>query len=107
MEQDFWKNKLNSFLVKHPMFDGADPEEDIFTPYKNLKIRFWFEGEIQIEGEYETLEINYNSPDMLVLAKRNDDVQNIFRIPWKRLVSFELIIGNEATQKMKNLVRLN
>jgi len=58
MEQDFWKNKLNSFLVKHPLFEGADPEVDIFTPRKDLKIRFWFEGGIQVDGEYETLEIN-------------------------------------------------
>lgn len=107
MIQDFWKNKLTPFVSKHPYFEGVDPIEEIFTPKKGLKIRFWFEGGIQIEGEYNQLEINYNSPDILILAQRNEVIENIFRIPWVRLISFELIIGNEADQKIKDLVRLN
>ena len=111
MEQDFWRQKLNPFIVKHPFFLNPDieehEEEDIFTPREGLKIRFWFEGNIQIEGEFETLEINFNSYDILVLSKRGDGLDNIFRIPWKRLISFELIIGDEASQKLKDLVRMN
>ncbi|MBA4409066.1 MAG: hypothetical protein Q8S54_18110 [Bacteroidota bacterium] len=107
MEQDFWKKQLKYFIVKHPNFQGDQIEEEIFTPYKGLKIRFWFEGNLQIEGEYGTLEINYNSPYLLVLATRSDNVDNTFRIPWNRLISFELITGDEASQKLKKLVRLN
>ena len=107
MEQDFWKNKLKYFVVKHPFFGGEDSEEDIYTPREDLKIRFWFEGNLQIEGGFEELEINYNSPDLLVIAKRNEEVENVFRIPWSRLISFEIVIGNEASQKLRDLVKLN
>lgn len=107
MEQEFWKNELKFFVVKHPFFVGGDSEENIYTPRENLKIRFWFEGNLQIEGSYNELEINYNSPDLLVLAKRNVEVDNIFRVPWSRLISFELIIGNEANQKLRDLLKSN
>ena len=107
MEQEFWKKELKYFLVGHPFFKESDSEEEMFTPRDGLKIRFWFEGNLQIEGEFNKLEINYNSPDLLILAKRSEGVQNIFRIPWNRLISFELIIGDEASQKLKELVKFN
>ena len=111
MEQNFWKQKLSAFIVEHPLFLNPEIEEneqeDIFTPREGLKIRFWFDGNLQIEGEYGTLEINFNSFDILVLSKRSDKLDNIFRIPWNRLISFELIIGDEASQKLKDLVRMN
>lgn len=63
---------------------------------------------MQIEGEYETIEINYNSSDILVLSKgESDELRNIFRVPWKRLVSFELIIGDESSQALRELIRMN
>lgn len=111
MDQKFWKQKLSAFIVKHPFFLNPEKDkheqDDIFTQREGLKIRFWFEGNLQIEGENETLEINFNSLDMLVLSKRSDKLDNIYRIPWNRLVSFELIIGDEASQKLKDLVRMN
>jgi hypothetical protein len=111
MEQNFWREKLSPFIIHHPQFVDLEIEEyeqeDIYTPREGLKIRFWFEGNIQIEGEYKTIEINFNSYDVLILSKRSDGVDNIFRIPWKRLISFELIIGDEASQKLKELVRMN
>ena len=109
MEQNFWRNKLNVFLVKHPLYDMDDLEieEEIYTPRENLKIRFWFEGNLQVEGSYNELEINYNSPDLLVLIKESNEVRNIYRVLWSKLICFELIIGSEANQKLKDLVRLN
>lgn len=106
MAKKFWKSKLRWFIVSHPRFEGT--EEKIFTPREGLKIRFWFEGNLQIDGEYKTLEINYNSPDLLVLSKGDsDELRNIYRIPWKRLVSFELITGDESHQALQHLIRLN
>lgn len=106
MVKKIWKSQLRTFIVEHPRFEGS--EKDIFTPRKDLKIRFWFEGNLQIEGEYQTLEINYNSPDILVLSKgESDELKNIFRVPWKRLVSFELIIGDESSQALQDLIRMN
>ena len=109
MEQNFWRKKLNVFLVKHPLYDRDDSEieEEIYTPRENLKIRFWFEGNLQVEGSYYELEINYNSPDLLVLIKESNEVRNIYRVLWSKLICFELIIGSEANQKLKDLVRLN
>ena len=38
----------------------------------------WRERNLQVEGEYETIEINYNSSDILVLAKgESDELRNI------------------------------
>lgn len=105
MERDFWKGKIQYFLTEHSSF--KDTEEEVLTPEKGLKIRFWIEGNLQIEGEFEDLEINYNDPDLLILAKRNEDSDNIFRIPWHRLISVELITGDETSSKLKKLVRLN
>lgn len=106
MAEKFWKDKLQFFIVEHPRFAGSD--ENIFTPKEGLKIRFWFEGNLQVEGEYETIQINYNSSDILVLSKgESDESRNIFRVPWKRLVSFELIIGDESSQDLKDLIRMN
>ena len=105
MEKDFWKNKLRFFLTEHPFFENT--EEDVLTPQQGLKIRFWVEGNLQIEGVYDDLEINYNDPDLLILAKRNEGLNDIFRIPWHRVICFELIIGDETSDELKKLVRLN
>lgn len=110
MESVYWKQKLNTFLVPHPIFIDSESKElleDIYTPRQDLKIRFWFEGNLQIKGEHQKLEVNYNVDDILVLSKRGEHSENIYRVPWNKLISFELIIGNETSQKLKDLVRLN
>jgi hypothetical protein len=107
MEKTFWQQKLQWFVVEHPFFDAN--EESIFTPKEGLIISFWFEGNLQVEGKYGEFEINYNSSDMLVLAvgKPFEKGRHIFRIPWNRLISFELKDDNSSTEEITNLLRIN
>jgi hypothetical protein len=103
---EFLKNKLKYFVVVHPTFEGS--EEDIFTPKKRLKIRFWIEGNLQIEGTYNNLELNFNSDDCLILALRdsNSNQSNIFRTPWERITSFELITNEDTDEELVKLTRI-
>ncbi len=102
----FWKKKLKYFIDVHPTFE--DSEEDIFTPKKGLKMRFWIEGNLQIEGRYDNLELNFNSDDCLILSLRdsNSSQSNIFRIPWRRIISFELITNEDTDEELVKLIRL-
>jgi hypothetical protein len=54
-----WKSQIKWFIEKHPFF--TDTTEKIYTPKKGLFIRFWIEGNLQIEGKHEQIHINYNS----------------------------------------------
>jgi hypothetical protein len=96
----FWKQRISYFLVKHPFFE--DTEENIFTPKQGLKIRFWFECNLQVEGLYDELQINYNDSEMLVLANET----SIYRIPWTRLVCFEIIKDKETPQEVLDLLNM-
>ena len=103
----FWKNKLKFFIVPHPKFEQTD--EEIFTPIKGLKIRFWIEGNLQVEGIYENLQINYNSIDCLVLSLNDSESNqaNTFRIPWKRIILFELVTNENTDEELLKLISFN
>jgi hypothetical protein len=101
----FWKQELKWFLVKHPFFE-KNPEK-IYTPKKGLSIRFWIEGNLQIEGVFENLEINYNNSKLLVLATRGNEGDRIFRVQWNRIVAFELFAGKDATDEIKKLLNIS
>lgn len=42
-------------------------------------------------GDSKSLEVNYNNPDLLIIELKSDGTDRIYRIPWDRLVCFELI----------------
>ena len=77
------------FFVEH---DARLPRsEDVFVPARDLTIGFFIEGGIHIVGDRETLRVNLNSDDMLVLLLENKDGEHIYRFPWSRVVGFELV----------------
>jgi hypothetical protein len=101
----FWKQELKWFLVKHPFFEKTT--EKIYTPKKGLSIRFWIEGNLQIEGVFEKLEINYNNPKFLVLATRENECDRIFRVQWNRIIAFELFAEKDAPEDIINLLHIS
>jgi hypothetical protein len=97
----FWKQKISYFIERHPIF--MDTEEEIFTPRQDIKVRFWFDGNLQVEGLYNKLEINYNDSDLLILATE----YSIYRIPWNRLIGFEIIIDKNASKETLDLIKMS
>lgn len=96
---EFWKKELKFFTVRHPQFSSPnvapEEEEQIFTPKEGYLIRFWIEGNLQIIGGNLNLEINFNNPELLVLSLKDIDQgyhRSTYRIPFERVVCFELII---------------
>lgn len=106
-KSDFWKNELKFFIVSHPDFKKTD--EQVFTPKKGLKIRFWIEGNLQIDGIYKFLHINYNSNTCLILSLKDSksSQSNIFRIPWEKIITFELVTNEDNTDELKKLMQIN
>ena len=103
----FWKNKIKWFLVEHPFSEGNEHEE-IYTPKEGLKFRFWIEGNLQVEGIYSELEINFNDPDLLVLSRlMHKENGSVFRIPWSRVIAVELSSIDEKNIEVKKLLRIN
>ncbi|WP_379085561.1 hypothetical protein [Pedobacter sp. UC225_65] len=94
MSRKVIKQHLKYFIEPHPSFKGS--EEQIFTPRNDYVIKFWIEGGFEIAGAHSTLEINFNSNELLVLAVRNEPIERIIRIPWKRIIAFELIINDKS-----------
>jgi hypothetical protein len=79
---------LKYFIKPHPEFGLG--EDKIFVPNPGLTIRFWFEGNLQVGGDENSLMINLNEPQLLVLAVTEGGKDRIFRVPWARMVSLEL-----------------
>lgn len=104
MEIRILKEKLKYFIEPHPEFIGT--EEKIYTPKKGINIKFWFEGDLQIEGFHINLEINYNDPDLLVLALRGKDEERIIRVSFERLIAFELIPNHDIESGLSDLLRI-
>ena len=96
-------DSLQFFIEPHEEFIGSD--ENIFTPNKDIVIVFWFEGGFQVSGGPGVLHINFNAQNYLVLALK-EPIDRIIRIPWKRLIAFELQPQNE-NQKLKDLLKVD
>jgi len=76
---------LQSFIEPHPVLH---PEAgDIFTPRGKTEIRFFFEGGASVIGSAPELEINFNDPDLLILATG----PSVYRFKRSALVGFELV----------------
>lgn len=105
MKKKFWQKKLKHFLIKHPFFEDLEYEK-IYTPKEGLKIKFWIEGNLQIEGIYEEIEINFNDPDLLIVSF-NKFRGSVFRVIWKKLIAVEFIPINEEDEEIRDLLRIN
>jgi hypothetical protein len=105
MSKSLWKRKLKLFLKPHPVLHPAG--EDVYVPTRELKIAFWFEDGLKVVGDEDSLQINFNDPDLLVLAVEAKKASHIYRVPWRRLVCFELIRDSEVTEETTQRFFLN
>ena len=91
MNKAFWKQKLSKLLVE----DGGEPE----VYGVKGEVSFWCEGGLKVTGNQKTLSVNFRDPDMLVLITMKGSTLRIYRIPYARLVSFELIHKAMTTRR--------
>ena len=105
MKKPILYSRLKFFIKPHPELHPAG--EKVFVPRDNLVIRFWFEGNLQVEGDENNLQINLNDDQLLVLALSGKGVNRIFRIPWQRLVSVELIQKDSLNKEFFQKIFLN
>jgi len=96
-QEKYWRGHLKHFIE----FDTGDYEGagEVFVPREHLGIAFLFEGGFRIAGDREALQINFNSPGMLILWHHTDEVDSVYRIPWSRLVGFELLTRRKLTRR--------
>jgi hypothetical protein len=80
---------ISQFFLQ-PHFELFPAGEKVYVPKDDLEVRLWFEGGLQVFGDAHTLELNFNSDEYLVVALREGSKDRIFRVPWDRLVSFEI-----------------
>jgi len=91
MTRSFWKRKIRHWLEPDPTLHPMG--EDVYSPQKKLKIAFWFEGGLKVTGDNSDLSVNFNDPDLLILSLLVRKTIRIYRVPYSRLVCFELIRG--------------
>ncbi len=83
-----WIASCQFFLQPHPELFPTG--EKVYIPKEHLVITLWFEGGLQVSGDVHTLQLNFNTNEYLVVALREGNRERIFRVPWERLVSFEI-----------------
>lgn len=86
MKQEYWWSTIQFFFDKHPLLFKAG--EQAYTP--RTACCFYLEGNLGIRGNAESLIMNLNSHDILVLISKVGNEESVFRVPWERLISFEL-----------------
>jgi len=98
------KQSLRLFLEIHPNFENT--EEKIYTPRGDYHINFWIEGGFTIGGNNKNLEVNYNNGSFLILGITDNLHKRIARIPWKRIIAFELIVKDKFGTDTSDLIYL-
>jgi len=86
MKSEVWKNKLKPFVVKFPQ--SAGKEVEIYTPNEGIPLKFFFEGHLQVEGQFADMLMNFGDPDILTITIRSKN--RAIRVAWDKLVAFEL-----------------
>ncbi|PHQ35863.1 hypothetical protein [Rhodopirellula bahusiensis] len=94
MDAESWKKHIQFFLTPHPVYHEAG--EDMYVPREGYTVASIFTGGLRIVGDTETLEVNYNNPDLLILSLNTTATSHIYRFDWDHLVAFELVRDNEA-----------
>ena len=92
MTRVFWKRKLLPWLEPNEELNKLGG--DSYGLKGKLKVCFWFEGGLKITGNQKSLSLNLKDPDLLVLSTLVGEVLRTYRIPYSRLVCFELIRGS-------------
>jgi hypothetical protein len=96
MNKTFWKSKLMPFLVPNEVLNKLG--EHSYGVKKKLKLAFWFDGGLKVTGNEATLSLNLKDPDLLILGTLVRKTTRIYRIPYERLVCFELIRGSDDSE---------
>ncbi|MGL4421878.1 MAG: hypothetical protein ACRCZF_14515 [Gemmataceae bacterium] len=91
-----WIAACQYFLQPHPELFPAG--EKVYCPKDDLTITLWFDGGLQVSGGARSLQLNFNTDEYLVLALREGTRDRIFRVPWDRLVSFEIAIERGSAE---------
>lgn len=81
------------FLEPDPILNPKG--EDVYGLREKLKIAFWFDGGLKVTGSQSSLAVNFKDPDLLVLSLMVRKTIHIYRVPYARMVCFELIRGAE------------
>ena len=89
MDPETWKRNIQQFLAPHPTWH--EPGAQVFVPRNHLSVAFLFDGGLRVVGDGASLEVNYNNPDLLILSVRVEGCERVYRMPWSRLVCFELV----------------
>jgi|SRR5690348_3239010 len=87
-DEQYWRGHLKPFIEFDSDYESAG---EIYVPREHLNIAFLFEGGFRVAGDRSSLQINFNAPGLLILLFVEDATENIYRIPWSRLVGFQLI----------------
>ncbi|HRG56487.1 MAG TPA: hypothetical protein PLG56_10635 [Lacunisphaera sp.] len=101
----FWWRELKFFIEPHPVLHPEAGE--IYVPRDHLKITFYADGPLKITGDSDSLDINFNDSDFLVLATEHRGVSHIYRILWRRLIGFELISASGTSEEVTKRFFLN
>jgi hypothetical protein len=88
MTKDFWMRKMLPFLNLIKAFEERG--EKAYEVREELRMTFLFDGGFKVSGEKDNVYINFDDPDLLILMIGPNPIQ-IYRIPYSRLVGFELI----------------
>ena len=86
MKCKIWQAKLKPFVVIFHQSAGRDI--GMYTPNEGIPIKFFFEGNLIIEGQYNDMLLNFNDPDILTITIRSKN--RAIRVAWDKLVAFEL-----------------
>jgi hypothetical protein len=92
MTRSFWKSKLLPFLVPDKQLNKSG--EDCYSVRPEVKIAFWCDGGLRVEGGNKNLEISFKDAHLLHLMVGNSKTIRSYRLPYSRLISFELIHKN-------------
>ena len=86
MKKTFWKSKLLKFLV-----ENKDVGPGVYELRRKMKVAFWFDGGLKVVANQNELVLNFRDPDLFILSTLKNNTNHIFRIPYTRLVCFEII----------------
>jgi hypothetical protein len=100
-----WIAECQFFLQPHP--DLFPAGEKVYVPRDGLTITLWFEGGLQVSGDERALQLNFNSEEYLVVARRDASRDHIFRVTWDRLVSFEIATDRNPDGSVRREYFLN
>ena len=88
MTREFWMPRMLPYLI--PIEAMREIGEEAYEVKEKLQMVFLFDGGFKVSGEKDKVSISFKEADLLVLMTGPNPVQ-IYKIPYHRLVGFELI----------------